>query len=205
MSATLRYDVSRVVHERFENQLSAHPLYNWLGFTMAHRYMGSGKAYWRCYTFALKLPKMIEAAFTVRGLACRWSRASDVTVRGGCQILFQKLTYSLGLPMDKIGKDEWSLLLSIDKTPGDLAAWAAYADWLTEHNDERGARVAAWLSSKAAKVRYGVLYTGDGYPGAKAYEHAGTVDYVPIHGVPNVFEDVPTDEGDDDEPEAEVA
>jgi uncharacterized protein (TIGR02996 family) len=163
MSATLRYDIgAEAGAELYAFDMD---LFDKLSWGPTDRYAGIHKQRWRCYTFAVKLPKQsAEAVDVLRLLDDRmWSGQ----VRKSCWALFNKLATSLGLPafwrpdiQDIDAPRQWPFLVAIGESPGDLVNWSAYSDWLQEQSDEelqrRGELIAGWLGPKAIKVKYGV-------------------------------------------------
>jgi uncharacterized protein (TIGR02996 family) len=167
MSATLRYDIPR----KLANAIIARTpgLAVLVGMRETLRWAGvrRGGNTAEVATFAVKLPKQIAAAWElIRMLECD----GDVAVIRGAITVRDKLALSIGLNVDHCTNpnifpeidevEEEAFFDAIKETPGDLATWSAYSDWLQEQDREsmqlRGRLIAGWLGKKAIKVKYGI-------------------------------------------------
>lgn len=158
MSATLRHDIGQAIAEALEREgggvmfaLAARPAERWAG---VHRPRT------KVVTFAAKLPRDVATVYDLIRVCWEvFDKYDNRTVRNGAHLLRKKLTVSLGLPWgesDGLSADELAFLAAINGSPGDIAAWSAYADWMTERDNLRGRLIEGWLGPKAIKVRYGV-------------------------------------------------
>ncbi len=163
MSGTMRHDVGRTVCDHLN---AVEPgIIEAIGGRGASRWAGVARHRYECITFSFKVPRDFAKAWRLLRLVSRCqTKYAKNGVSGvatnGCHILAQKLTVSLGLPVDVVSGDEASFITSIDDAPGDLSVWCGYADWLRERDDAkqqwRGNYIGLLLDKKAIKFTNGV-------------------------------------------------
>lgn len=107
--------------------------------------------------FEIALPRQLGLAYRLlRLVMLRRDLTMNAMTSRSADTLRNRLASDLGLiprldlPLPKfIGREEASFLAAINEDPGDLLNWSAYADWLEERGDPRGATIRRNLSGRA--------------------------------------------------------
>lgn len=131
-------------------------------------------------TLAVKLPSQVELGYLLMHRSYWLARdlrklppgnrplVISTLAKKGLGTLASKLSTSMGigdpgmigLPDIFADCDEEAFTGAIHENPGDLANWMAYADWLSERDNQdmitRGKVIAGWLGKKALKMKYGI-------------------------------------------------